>query len=101
VSEDRFRDRTDQVELFGNDEDFKIAWQEWKGMPEFSHEDLTPFASVIVHFANREDMKAFEALVGQRLSGTQRKTQSIWYPKVEVGNAASKRYRDASGDSEP
>ena len=100
MSEDRFRDRAEQVNLFGDDDDFKTAFQEWRGMPEFNQEDLSPHASVLVHFANRDDMKAFEALVGQRLSGTQRKTQSIWYPKIEVGAAANKRYRDASGDKE-
>jgi hypothetical protein len=96
-ADDRFRDRVIQDGLLGDDADFKTAWQEWRGMPEFSHEDLDPFASVLVHFANRDDMKAFEALVGQRISGTSRKTQSIWYPKIEIGLAANKRYVDRSG----
>lgn len=97
MTDERFRDRSEQPTLLGDDEDFRLAWQEWRGMPEFSHEDLAPFSSVLVHFANRDDMKAFEKLVGQRLSGAQRKTQSIWYPKIEIGSAATKRYRDGAG----
>jgi hypothetical protein len=98
VSEERFKDRPEQSPLFGDDDDFKVWAPEWQGMPQFSHEDLDPFASVLVHFANREDMLAFGELVGQRISGAARKTQSIWYPKIEIGTAADKRYRDASGD---
>ena len=72
----RFKDRVTQAPLFGADEEFR-AWQSWKGMPEFSHQDLDPYASVLVHFANKDDMAAFAKLIGQRISGTQRKTQSL------------------------
>jgi hypothetical protein len=37
---------------------------EWRGMPEFEHEDLTSKYRAIVHFANEADMRAFEELVG-------------------------------------
>jgi ParB-like chromosome segregation protein Spo0J len=53
---------------------------EWGGMPEFEHEDLTSQFRAIVHFANEEDMRDFERLVGQDIPAN---TKSIWYPKAE------------------
>lgn len=53
---------------------------EWKGMPEFEHEDLTAFRSIHVHFANQEDVDAFARLVGQKIG---EKTRSLWYPEAE------------------
>jgi hypothetical protein len=53
---------------------------EWKGMPEFEHEDLTSQFQVIVHFANEADMRSFEELVGQKIPTN---TRSIWHPKAE------------------
>ena len=55
--------------------------QEWRGMPEFEHDDLTSFHSVHVHFANIEALNAFAELVGQKLTD---KTRSMWYPKQEI-----------------
>ena len=75
--------------LFDTDE--FLAWKEhWQGMPEYIHEDLTPWKSVIVHFESREDMVAFSALIEQTLT---EKTQSVWFPKAEIGRYMDKRYR--------
>jgi len=67
--------------------------KEWDGMPEFQHDDLEPWASIQVHFANREDMASFSTLVGQTITP---KTQSVWFPKAEIGRYANKRYSDES-----
>jgi hypothetical protein len=79
-----------QVSLFDRDE-HSSWWQEWKNMPEFDQQDLTPLTSVIVHFATSADLKAFAELVDQRITLN---TQSIWYPEAEIGRFADKRYAD-------
>lgn len=81
-----------QSNLFDPDE-FKPWRDEWKGMPEFVQEDLTPWASLIVNFANPDDLAAFSKLVGQKLFAT---TRSFWYPEAEIGHYANKRYCDES-----
>lgn len=85
-----------QRTMFGADDDFKVAFQEWRGMPEFRQDDLTPFASVLVHFRNAEDRRAFHELLGQRPG--MGPGQSLWYPAVEIGKFADKQYADRSGD---
>lgn len=67
-------------------------WEEhWRGMPEFVQDDLSPYKTVYVHFESREDMDAFSALVGQRLTMD---TRSIYYPEATIGRLANKRYVD-------
>jgi hypothetical protein len=73
--------------------DLETWKKEWKGMPEFIQEDLSPFQSIIVHFEKKEDVEKFSKLVGQRLT---KKTKNIWYPKAEILIAANKRYVDES-----
>jgi ParB-like chromosome segregation protein Spo0J len=53
---------------------------EWQGMPEYTHEDLTSAFRCIVHFANETDKHQFEELVEQRVPDN---TKAIWYPKQE------------------
>lgn len=78
-----------QATLFGSDDEFHVAWAEWKGMPEFSQDDLTPVRQILVNFASEADVRAFSDLVGQRFTP---KTRSIWYPEAEIGHFADKRY---------
>ena len=81
-----------QVTLFDRDKFAK--WRgEWKGMPEFIQEDLESRKSIVVHFANLEDMEAFSKLIGQRVT---LRTRSIWYPEAEIGHFANNRYADES-----
>jgi len=83
-------DEEKQISLF----DVKPDWEEhWNGMPEYSHKDLSPKFQIIVSFENYEDVQKFAKLVDQRLTP---KTQSIWYPEVEIGRYANKRYTDES-----
>ena len=79
----------DQDALFGDLDEFTVAGQEWKGMPEFKHEDLTAWKSLIINFASQEDLSAFAKLIGQRLTPN---TQSVWYPEAEIGHMVTKRY---------
>lgn len=74
--------------LFDIDEG-TIQKSEWVGMPEFVQEDLSPFKSVVVHFATNEDLKKFAQITGQRIG---LKTQSIWYPEQEIGKMSNKRF---------
>jgi hypothetical protein len=75
--------------------DLREPWREhWEGMPEYTHEDLEPVRSVIVHFLTDQDVEAFERLVEQSLGKTMK---SIWYPEAEVGTFADKRYADDNG----
>ncbi len=76
----------DQPALF----EMPPVWKEaWAGMPGYNHQDLEPWRSIKVHFANAVDMKAFADLVGQRLT---ERTDSIWHPKAEIGRYANKRF---------
>ncbi len=99
----------EQGSLFGSDEDFHRAWQEWKGMPEFVQEDLEPWMSclvhfgstvptfgaavapdetILVHFAAPADRRAFEALVGQPIRRVGSQQPAIWFTD---GKAAFER----------
>lgn len=69
-------------------------WEnDWQGMPEFVQEDLTPYKTVYVHFADRADMDNFSRLLGQKLTFD---TKSIWYPRAEIGRMMNKRFVDES-----
>jgi len=69
----------------------EIWRKEWKDMPEFIQEDLSPFKSIVVHFRNKEAMKRFAELVNQ---GITIRTQSIYYPKEEWEGIMDKEYYD-------
>jgi len=65
-------------------------WEEhWQDMPEFVMEDELPFSSIMIHFANREDMEVFSKLIGQKIYKT---TQSLWFPEAKIKGCAKKRY---------
>lgn len=72
------------------------SWEEhWKGMPEFSQKNLTPFKSIQLHFACHEHMKQFSELVGQNVTTD---TRSIWFPKPEIGKIADRRWDEREPD---
>lgn len=81
-----------QSELFDADE-FRLWRDEWKDMPEFVQEDLSPFKSLTVHFATLDDLKAFGKLIEQKITTD---TRSIWFPPAEIGRYANKRYVDGN-----
>jgi hypothetical protein len=78
----------DQLAMF----ELTPPWMaEWKNMPEFVHEDLDPYRSIIVHFESRADLLAFSTLVEQKFTPD---TKSIWYPKASILSFSNKRYMD-------
>lgn len=64
----------EQTTLFDIDPDWK---REWRGMPEYVHEDLRPFQQITINFESREDVQAFAKLVGQKLTD---ETDTMWFP---------------------
>lgn len=77
------------MELF----ELELDWQkEWRGMPEFIQNDLTPWKTVYVHFEDIEAIRAFAKLVEQPVTT---ETRSLWYPKADIGHIANKRWVDS------
>ena len=78
-----------QDELFA---ELKNDWRrEWKGMPEYVNNNLTPMKSIIIHFADECDLKDFAEKLGLKIYMT---TKSSWYPAAEIGSITDKRYVD-------
>jgi hypothetical protein len=65
--------------------------KDWKGMPEYSQENLDSFSSIIVHFGSKEDRDDFAEVIDQKITS---KTKSIWHPKLELRSVKNKRYVD-------
>lgn len=82
-------EKPEMLSLFEQDEIPHLIKQEWKDMPEFTTQDLTPYKQLIISFRNPADYKAFGELIGQRLTP---KTKSVWHPKVEIERYMDKRW---------
>ena len=67
--------------------------EEWKDMPEFEQEDLSPFFQIKISFSCQADVDAFSALLDQKIS---EKTRSIWYPKATKIDITSELYKNES-----
>lgn len=68
------------------------SWRaEWQNMPEYVQQDLTPWKSLLVHFASREDLLIFAQLTGQHLNSD---TVFMWYPPQKPLEMSDKRYID-------
>ena len=79
-------DKAVQDNLFGFEEPWK---EEWKGMPEFVQNDLSPSNSIIVHFSSFENLQKFARLVEQPIT---METKSIWYPEEDFIEKKNKKY---------
>ena len=78
-------------DLFGYEE---FDWRkEWKDMPEFFQEDLTPFRVLNLRFRNEEDVQEFARLVEQVITPKQK---ALWFPFAEFRRASHLRYVDES-----
>jgi|SRR6185437_12389197 len=67
------------------------AWeQEWQGMPEYERREMMPFHTLYVHFENREDIKKFSEMIGQKIS---EETKYIWHPKKQQLRVAKLRFK--------
>ena len=62
---------------------------EWRGMPEFKHEDKTAFRTMPVHFKDQDAVDAFAKLIGQKIT---EKTRFVHFPETEIERYADKRY---------
>jgi hypothetical protein len=82
----------DGLTLFGSNDDFRLAWQEWKGMPEFSQKNLAPYRSITIHFASPEDVETFGVLLDQKPPPIT-SSRGLWFPKPDVAHFVDKRYR--------
>jgi hypothetical protein len=67
--------------------------EEWLNMPEFIQEKQEPYAKIIIRFDNEKDLNDFSKLINQPLN---KKTKSIWFPKLIRGINPNKRYVDES-----
>jgi hypothetical protein len=56
---------------------------EWKGLPEFNHDDLKPYQTISVHFASAEDVRKFAELTGREIGDT---THYLWFPPQPIRN---------------
>lgn len=75
------------------------SWQNhWRGMPEYEHEDQTPFRSLLVHFASQQDLDEFLELVDQTVT---ERTKYIWYPELKHATFMNKRWRQEDDDVVP
>lgn len=79
-------------QLFGADEDLHRIWREWRGMPEFTQDDLEAWETVTVHFATEADLLAFEAFTGRKAKRERKRLTAVWYPKSAIGGYIDKRY---------
>jgi hypothetical protein len=71
-------------------------WEDlWKGMPEFRQNDCEPYRSILVHFNDERDMKAFSDLVGQKLTTD---TKYLWFPRQAVDSIVTKRWIDSGSE---
>ena len=72
-----------------------VPWKkEWKDMPEYSLEDLSPQFQIIINFSCAEDVRDFSNLIGQNITpNCGRQLQSIWIPEQEIGRMVNKRYK--------
>ena len=85
------KEKKEQENLFDNFSELEWWRKEWKDMPEFEMEDLSPEQSIIVHFETLEDRDNFSKLLDQTITS---ETKSIYYPKLEITRYVDKRYTD-------
>jgi|TARA_R100000049_G_C1939110_1_gene83069 hypothetical protein len=71
-----------ELENIINADSFSTKWldqmKEWKNMPEFKHDDKTPYKRLVVNFETKKDVDAFFKLIKQEYTD---KTQYINIPK--------------------
>ena len=58
-------------------------------MPEFEHDDLSPYMAIRVNFVNKEAVEKFFQLIRQDYT---EKTKYIWFPRIEKNVLKDKGY---------
>jgi hypothetical protein len=84
--------REEHPTLFGDNGLEKWYEQEWQDMPDFSHKDLRPNSSLLVHFRCEQDRNEFANLVRQRITSG---AKYIWYPEIQIEQASDKLWVDS------
>jgi hypothetical protein len=74
------------------DEKFDVN-MEWKDMPEFVQEDLSPFRVINLRFRNQEDVDKFAKLIQQKITPKQK---ALWFPEMQFRKTSHLRYVDES-----
>lgn len=88
-----------QATMFGSDDDFRTAYIEWQGMPEYSVTNLMPHSSLLIHFRSDDDRKRFLELIDVNPIRTgSGSNKSVWWPELEIASYADKRYRTVESD---
>jgi hypothetical protein len=78
----------EELTLFGGYEP-PDPFEHWVGMPEYKHEDLSPWRSYPIHFRSEEDLDAFCKLLGLEA----RPSKAFWYPPDPIGRTSGKVYK--------
>lgn len=69
--------------------DVQEDWRnEWQGMPSFEKSEQRPHRSLIVHFANADDVIKFATLVGCKVTG---ETRYLWWPEIKLKRVSKLR----------
>ena len=85
-----------EKDIFGN---YVEQWRnEWQEMPEFEHEDLTPWKTITVYLESSEAVARFSEVVEQTVTP---KSVSLWYPEAEIGHYIDKRYSNLNNNTSP
>ena len=63
--------------------------EEWQDMPEYDHNDETPFRSMIMHFMTKKDFETFLQLIQQDAT---EKTIWVYFPRQELNTLKDKGY---------
>jgi|TARA_R100000963_G_C4639255_1_gene102971 hypothetical protein len=64
--------------------------EEWQGMPEYDHDDQTPYRSIIMHFMKKEDLETFLKLIKQDVTD---RTRWLYFPRQENQVLKDKAYK--------
>ncbi len=72
-----------------------VVWdrdKQWRGMPEFGQEDLSPYQSVRINLTCPEDRESLAKHLGQKIGPPGRFERTLWWPKHEKADLRSKRF---------
>lgn len=61
---------------------------EWLDMPEFEQQSTVSAFQLNVHFRSKDDVAAFEQLIGQDVPDTTKRSSFIWFPREERHHTA-------------
>jgi ParB-like chromosome segregation protein Spo0J len=74
-------------------DDSRTKWldqdKEWQDMPEYAHNDETPFRSLTMHFMKKEDLETFLKLIKQDVTD---RTRWLYFPRQEKQVLKDKAY---------